>query len=89
MVVAEVRTEGALQVLLVDHDDVVEALAPIGSDEPLDQRILPRTSSRGEDFLDAQPRDPLAKGVTVDPIPVSCVRSAWSSVRGTGAVATR
>src|ERR1019366_5912476 len=38
----------------MEHDHMIEALAPNGSNHPLHVRSLPRRSRRGQHFLDAQ-----------------------------------
>ena len=64
MVVREVRNQDASQMPLAKDDDVIEAVAPDGADEPLRERILPRRLRRRENFADAQalhaPPEPLA-----------------------------
>ena len=55
---------------LVDHDHMVEALAPQGADDPLGDRVRLRCAERGEDRLDsdrARARDqvPTELGIAV------------------------
>ncbi len=49
---------------LAKDNDMIEAVAPDGADEPLRERILPRRLRRCEDFADSQalhaPPEPLA-----------------------------
>ena len=61
MVVAEVVREDPPEMTLVDHDDVIKALAADGPDEPLYEGILPRASRRCNDLLESHPCDPLAE----------------------------
>jgi len=53
VIVLEILPEDAPQVLLSNHDDVVEAFPPKGADHALAVRILPRGPRRGEDLLDS------------------------------------
>ena len=41
VVVTRIRAHGSEQVKLVEHDEVIDNLAPEGSDEPLDVTVLP------------------------------------------------
>ena len=41
MVVLEVATQDATQVLLIQHDDVVKAFSPNGINQPFDVWVLP------------------------------------------------
>ena len=52
VIVLEVVPQDAPQVLLSDHDDVVEAVPPKGPDHALAVWILPKGPRRGEDLLD-------------------------------------
>ena len=52
LVVGEVASQDTSQVLLVEDDDVIEALAPDASNHSFAEWILPRTSGGGENFLD-------------------------------------
>lgn len=47
MVVVEVYRQNAMQMLLVEHDDMVETFTADGPAEPFHERILPRTPMRG------------------------------------------
>jgi hypothetical protein len=53
VVVREVASEGAAQVLLAEDDDVIQTLAPDGADEALCEGVLPRAVRRRQDFTDA------------------------------------
>ena len=46
VVVGEIRFENASEVTFVDYDDSVETLATDGSDQALDERVLPWRSRR-------------------------------------------
>ena len=56
MVVGEVAPQNASQVLLVENDDVIEALAPDASDHSFAEWILPGIPSGGENFLATERR---------------------------------
>jgi hypothetical protein len=51
VVVAKVVGEDALEVPLVEHDGVIQALASDGGDQPFHERILPRGARRDHDLL--------------------------------------
>ena len=42
VILGEISFEQAVQVSLVEHDDVIQAFAPDGTNEPFDVRRLPR-----------------------------------------------
>jgi hypothetical protein len=50
---------------------MVQAVAADRTDQPFDERTLPRASWRDEDFLDAHRLDPSAEDVGVDAVPVA------------------
>jgi len=54
VIVGEISFEQAVQVSLVEHDDMVQAFAPDGTDQPFDVRRLPRRAGRDPDFLQPQ-----------------------------------
>ena len=60
---------------LVEHDDVMKALASEGADHPLRVRILPWRSWCCYDFFDAHVLDPPAEVITVDRIPITDQKS--------------
>ena len=57
--------------LLVQHDDIVEALSADSADQPLNERILPRRLWSRDDFSDAHVLDASAEVHAVDAVPVS------------------
>lgn len=69
MVVVEVLAEQAQGVRLVEHDDMIKALAAEGADEPFHVRILPRRARRRLHLADAEqpqhPRHGLAEDAVV------------------------
>lgn len=54
MVITNEIGHEALQMPLVEHDDMVEQIASAASHEPFGHAILPRTSERSPNGLDAQ-----------------------------------
>jgi hypothetical protein len=42
MVVTEIFTKDPAQVLLIEHDDVIQTIPPYGTDHAFDEWILPR-----------------------------------------------
>jgi hypothetical protein len=53
VIVGEVPLQVALQRALVQHNDVIEALASEGANHALNERILPGTTRRRQHFFDA------------------------------------
>jgi len=49
--IVKVPARDAAQVLLVEHDDMVQAFPPDGTDQQFDVRVLPRGPYRSEHFL--------------------------------------
>ncbi len=56
------------KVTLAEHDHVIEHLSPQGADESLDERILPRTSIGGPNFLYATAVQKRSYSVAVDAV---------------------
>src|SRR5437899_2209731 len=52
------------------HDHVIQAITPDGSDQPLYEGTLPWTGRSGEDFLDAHASEAFAKIIPMDLIPI-------------------
>ena len=77
VVVEEVVAQQATQVVLVQHDDVVEALAAQGPDEAFHVRILPRGPRRRLDFV-----DPHGLGSAREHDPVHRIAVAQEVARG-------
>ena len=71
VIVREVRGQDATQVAFAQDDDMIEALAPHGADDPFRKRILPRTPRRREDFSDAQTFDTMSKRLAVDRVAIA------------------
>ena len=71
VVVAQVRSQNASQVLLVQDDRVVEALSPDRADDSLHIRILPRGTWCNENLLDPESIDAAREVLAVDTIAVT------------------
>jgi hypothetical protein len=71
MVVVEISAHDAPEMALVQSDNMIEAVAAQGSNEPLHELVLPWTSRCAEDLLDAHTVHPLLKCLTVDRIAIS------------------
>ena len=56
------------KVTLAEHDHMIEHLSPQGSDESLDERILPRTSIGCADFRDVTTVQKCSYSVTIDAV---------------------
>ena len=69
--ITEVGTERALQVLLVDHNDVVEALPANCPDHALREWVLPRTSRGGHDLLESHSGCASAENLAEDLAPIA------------------
>jgi hypothetical protein len=54
MIIGKVAAQEALQMLLVQDDHLIQALAPDTPNQTLDVGVLPWTLGSGQHFLDAQ-----------------------------------
>ena len=66
LIVVEIRGKDAAQIVLVDHNYMVQALAANRADDPLDIRILPGRSWRRNDLLDPHNQSPFLKASSYD-----------------------
>src|SRR5215475_6555963 len=66
MIVVHVGSKHTVEMPLVEHDDMIETLAPDTPNEPLAVRILPRRSGRNLHFFDTHVADSLLKELAVD-----------------------
>ena len=57
VIIADVITHEAFQMLFVEYDHMIEQFAPTASDEPFRDAILPRASEAGPFRLDAEALD--------------------------------
>jgi hypothetical protein len=71
VVVGPIHTEKPPQVVLAEHDDVVEALAANRADEPFDEGILPGRAWGDPNLLNAHARDALGEHLVVDGISIA------------------
>jgi hypothetical protein len=70
VIVGEIGFEQTVQVSLVEHDDVIQTLAPHRTDQPFDVRGLPRRVRGDADFLQAQGLGTALELQAVNPIAV-------------------
>ena len=66
---------------LVEHNEVVEAFAADGADDPLGEGILPWRVRRDENLVKAQTIEATVEGVAVDRVTIS-EEIAWGRVVG-------
>ncbi len=71
-----------VQMALIDHDQVIEALLPNRPDDPLGDGVRIRCHHRGEDAADAQPGGPIAEVAAVHAIPIMEQVSRLATGRG-------
>ena len=70
MIIGEIRGQQTLQMALAEDDDVVQTLAPDGSDQSFGIRIL-GTGRSGNSFADAHAGDPAPEHVAVDGVAIA------------------
>lgn len=63
--------DDAPEMVFVQNDDVIEAVAAHGSDQPFDERVVPRTSRCAEDLLDAHASHPALNFPAVDRLAIA------------------
>jgi hypothetical protein len=71
VIILEVPDQEAPQMLVPQHDYLVETFPADTANEALHVRVLPRTPGRNHDLLDAQVPDPLPKRRAVDTVPIA------------------
>src|ERR1700730_11464201 len=71
MVVIEISGNDTPEMAFVQNDEMIEAIAAQGSDQPLHERVLPRTSWRAEDLFDPYALDPPLKCAAIDRIAIA------------------
>ena len=83
MVVGEVVLQYAVEVRRVENDDVIQALAPHGTDQPFHIRGLPGRVGRDAECLQTQ-----GLGATLELLPVNAVavtkQVLWGRSKGEG-----
>ena len=80
MIIAEVVREPPAQVVLVEHDHVVQTFAADGADQALDEGILPRGARRNELLFQSEAQRPLHEFQTVDAIAIAEQIAGWLGV---------
>src|SRR5262245_27589353 len=81
VIIAHVGAKQVLQMLRVEHDDIVQTLTTDTADDPLTVGILPWTAWRNLHFFDAHVLDALLKMLTVDRVAVS-QQVPWGCIPG-------
>src|ERR1700674_5014849 len=71
MIISEIRGQQTPQMALAEDDDVVQTLAPDGSDQSFRIRIVPRARRAGEHFADAHAGDPAPEHVAIDGVAIA------------------
>jgi hypothetical protein len=71
MVIREIGFEDAPQVLIVEYDDMIEAVSANRADQSLGIRVLPRTTWCDGDFVNAHSADSTLEILAKDRIPVT------------------
>ena len=71
MIICEIRTKDASEMLPVEHDGMVDTLSPDRTDQPFNERRLPRQTVCDHDFLDAHVLDAPPEEFAVDRIPIT------------------
>ena len=70
VVVFEAHCQNALQMRLVEHDDMVEAFSADRTYQPFYERILPGTPMGGEHLVDTHVLYAISKCRAVDKVPI-------------------
>src|SRR5215831_15636062 len=65
VIVAEIIFEQSAQMVVIEDDHMIQALATNASDHPLDIAILPRTPWCNENFFDTHSFDSRGEGIAV------------------------
>jgi hypothetical protein len=71
VIIAEVIFKNATQMLVIDDDHMIQALATNASDHPLHVAILPRTSWCNANLLDAHSFNPRPEELPIDSVAVA------------------
>jgi len=71
VIVGKVVFQNSAEVPLTQYHNVIQTLTANGTDQPLDESILPGTLRRGPDFLDLQRLQLKLKRMTIDSIPIT------------------
>jgi hypothetical protein len=81
VVVGEVGTQEPAEMRLVQNEEVVEALAANGADDPLDKRVLPGRARGDADLVDPHPFDSPHELLAVDRVSITKQESRSRIVR--------
>jgi hypothetical protein len=81
MVIAEVLGQNVAKMILVQHDQVVQALAANRTDQPFDLRRLPRRTECDHHFFDLHTLDSVTEVLAVDAIAIS-QQKPWNLLEG-------
>ena len=77
----EIVLQDAAQSDFIEDNDVIQAFAPNGTDQPLDIGVLPRAARRSKNFVNADPFGRLGKLVSVYSIAVT-EQIPWCTIPG-------
>jgi len=70
MIVLEVAAQDATQVPLIQHDDMVQAFSPDGTDQPFGVWILPRGTRSSEHLFYLEVLDTMTEVFAIDAIAI-------------------
>ena len=70
LIIVKITSKNAAQTRLVEHDEMIQALAPNRPDQTLNVRRLPWTSRSDKDFFLPHFSDALAEGFAVDSVTI-------------------
>jgi hypothetical protein len=71
MIIPEIVFEQTVQVILAEHDDMIQTFAPYGTNQPFDVRGLSGRTRRNPNFLQSQSHGASLKFQAVDAIAVT------------------
>ena len=81
VIVVEIAIQTPAEVMFAEHNDVVQALAPDGSNQAFDHRILPGRLRGNHLLFQSQALDAAHEIGAIDAIPVPKQITRWSSKR--------
>ena len=71
VIVAQVGGDDPSQMLLAEHDHVIKALTPDGTDQTLRVRILPRRPPGDQHLINTHPVHPSLEVITIDAVAIT------------------
>src|ERR1039457_3216572 len=80
MIIAEVVREPPSQVVLVEHDHMVQTFAANGADQAFDERVLQGSAWRNKFLFQSEGKSPLHKFQTVNAIAIAQQIAGWNGV---------